>query len=325
MYSKVKFVYPNINEMALDESFSRIIESLQVKYYKAALRGVVSPSELNGSIEPRNILVQVKSGNFYGERDFSPINKGDFYFMPVGSPIFFRHGKSAKYPIFGKEGFISPEHREQFNANRKLSDGQDDSKDVFSIIGFDVHIYGAIPFFSILELPCFVIPYTDELNFLMESLIDEEEKKRLGKERLQRNFTEEIVVHICRYIEANPDYKRNFEKISFLLDKRLVNIIQYIQSNLGGDLSNQTIAALAYVSKDYVGQFFKTMTNTNLQDYIENQRLERAQYLLRTTKDNVQEIAHSIGFKDPAYFSRRFKMKFNRNANQIRKDDSLAI
>lgn len=311
--------------MAPDESFNRIIESLQVKYYRSSLREVMKPSELNASIEPRNILVQVKSGSFFGERDFTPINPGDFYFMPVGSPIFFRHGKSAKYPVFEKEGFTSPDHREQYIRSRLLSEGYDNSKDIFSIIGFDVHIYGAIPFFSILELPCFIIPYSKKLDFLIESLIDEEEHNRLGKDRLQRNFTEEIVVHICRFLENNPVYRSNFEKISFLLDKRLVNIIQYIQANLGGDLSNQKIATLAYVSKDYVGQFFKTMTNTNLQDYIENQRLERAHYLLRTTKDNVQEIAHGIGFKDPAYFSRRFKMKYHRNANQIRKEDSIAI
>jgi len=90
-------------------------------------------------------------------------------------------------------------------------------------------------------------------------------------------------------------------------------------------LSNQKIADQAFVSKDYVGQFFKSLTNTNLQDYIENQRLERANYLLRTTKDNIQEIAHQVGFKDPAYFSRRFKNKYNVNANQVRKDNIIAI
>ena len=103
-----------------------------------------------------------------------------------------------------------------------------------------------------------------------------------------------------------------------------MNIIQYIHANLSEDLSNNRIAEKAYVSKDYVGQFFKTLTNTNLQDYIENQRLEKAFALLRTTKDNVQEIAHSVGFKDPAYFSRRFKLKFSSNANQVRKDNSIA-
>lgn len=311
--------------MTRGEVFNRIIEALQVKYYRSAMREVVKPSELNGSVEPRNILVQVKSGHFYGARDFRSIQTGSFYFMPVGSPIYFRHGKANRYMSFGKDGYNSAEQREQFVRNRPMKDGYDESRDIFSIAGFDVHIYGAIPFFSILELPCFIIPYDEEMNYLMETLIDEEENRRLGRERLQRNLSEELVVHICRYIYNNPGYEKNFEKLNYLLDKRLVNIIQHIQNNLGDDLSNQKIAEMAYVSKDYVGQFFKSMTNTTLQDYIENQRLERANYLLRTTKDNVQEIAHAIGFKDPAYFSRRFKLKYHKNANQIRKEHIMAI
>ena len=191
-------------------------------------------------------------------------------------------------------------------------------------MGFDAQIYGAIPFFAILEMPCFIIPYNKEMNDLMRAIIVEEEEKKLGRERLLRDLSDQLIIHICRYIGSQPEYKRNFEKINFLLDKRLVNIIQYIQNNLQEDLTNQRIAELAYVSKDYVGQFFKSMTSTNLQDYIENQRLERAHSLLCTTHDNVQEIAHNVGFKDPAYFSRRFKIKFKKNANQVRKDGSLA-
>jgi AraC-like DNA-binding protein len=308
-----------------DEIFNRIIESLQVKYYKSALREVVKPSELNASIEPRNILVQVNSGYCYGEREFERINPGQFYFMPVGSPIYFRHGKSDHYDVFGKDGFTSPELREQYVKTRLPKEGPDDSKDIFSIVGFDVHIYGAIPFFSILELPCFIMPIDEEMNYLMNTMVFEEHDNGIGRERLLKSFTEEMVVHICRFIHGKPEYEKSFEKIAYLLDKRLVNIIQYIHSNLNEDLSNNRIAEKAYVSKDYVGQFFKTLTNTNLQDYIENQRLEKAHSLLRTTKDNVQEIAHSVGFKDPAYFSRRFKLKFNVNANQVRKDNSIAI
>jgi AraC-like DNA-binding protein len=311
--------------MTRSEVFNRIIEALQVKYYKSALREVVKPSELNGSVEPRNILVQVKSGNFFGERDFRNIPKGSFYFMPVGSPIYFRHGKAARYISFGKEGYSSPEQREQFVRSRSMKEGYDENRDIFSILGFDVHIYGAIPFFSILQLPCFIIPFDEEMNYLMQTLIDEEENRRLGRERLQRNLSEELVVHICRFLYNSQIYEKSFEKLNYLLDKRLVNIIQHIQNNLGTDLSNQKIAELAYVSKDYIGQFFKSMTNANLQDYIENQRLERAHYLLRTTKDNVQEIAHTIGFKDPAYFSRRFKMKYKQNANQVRRENIIAI
>jgi AraC-like DNA-binding protein len=308
-----------------DEIFNRIIEALQVKYYRSAKREVLKPSELDASIEPRNILVQVNSGYCFGERNFHRINPGDFYFMPVGSPIYFRHGQSNSYDTFGKEGFVNPEIRDKYTQNISSKDPIDPTKDIFSILGFDVHIYGAIPFFSILELPCFILPADTEMNYLLQTMISEEESDNLGKERLLRNFTEELVVHICRFIHNKPEYEKNFEKIVYLLDKRLVNIIQYIGSNLSDDLSNIKIAQKAYVSKDYVGQFFKTLTNTNLQDYIENQRLEKALYLLRTSKDNVQEIAHAVGFKDPAYFSRRFKLKYNMNANQVRKENSIAI
>lgn len=308
-----------------DEIFNRIIEALQVKYYRSAKREVIKPSELNASIEPRNILVQVNSGFCYGERNFHRINPGDFYFMPVGSPIYFRHGQSNEYDVFGRDGFVNPEMRDKYTQNISAKDPVDPNKDIFSILGFDVHIYGAIPFFSILELPCFILPADTEMNYLMQTMISEEESDNLGKERLLRNFTEELVVHICRFIHNKPEYEKNFEKIVYLLDKRLVNIIQYVSSNLGDDLSNVKIAEKAYVSKDYVGQFFKTLTNTNLQDYIENQRLEKALYLLRTSKDNVQEIAHAVGFKDPAYFSRRFKLKYSVNANQVRRENSIAI
>ena len=312
-------------EFMRDEIFNNIIEALQVKYYRAALSEIVKPAELNATIEPRNVLVQVKSGNCYGESVFTKIEPDFFYFMPVGSPIYFRHGKSEKYTVFGKEGFSSPEHREEFVKSRSIKEGYDDKKDIFSIIGFDVAIYGAIPFFSILELPCFIIPKDEEMSYLMEAIIFEEENRNLGRDRMLKNLTEELVVHICRYIHSKPQYQKNFEKISYLLDKRLINIIHFVQNNLKQDLSNHIIAEIAFVSKDYVGQFFKSLTNTNLQDYIENQRLEKAHYLLRTSKENIQEIALNVGFKDPAYFSRRFKLRFTQNANQIRRDNIIGL
>ena len=77
-----------------DEVFNKIIESLHVKYYRSSLREIIKPAELNGAIEPRNILVRVDAGNCYGEKNFTRIDPGKFYFMPVGSPVYFRHGKA---------------------------------------------------------------------------------------------------------------------------------------------------------------------------------------------------------------------------------------
>jgi two-component system response regulator YesN len=36
------------------------------------------------------------------------------------------------------------------------------------------------------------------------------------------------------------------------------------------------------------------------------QRLDRARYLLRTSKASIKEVTYNIGLRDPAYFSRVF-------------------
>ncbi len=304
--------------MELD-NFNRIIEALEVHYFKASIREVIQPVQLNNTKEQKNVLVQSNSGSFYAGKESKLMKNGEFYFFPCEQPIYFKHGRSTNYKIFNTTGFTSVEERELYlkpiDISTKIKKGQN----VFSIIGFEVLIYGAIPFFTILELPSVHIPYDEELSYLIRNIILEDSQYKIGKDALMRCLLNELVIHICRYIYKRPEFKKNIEKLNYLLDKRLIMIIQYIQDNLGQDLSNEKIANVAYVSGDYVGQFFKTLTGNNLQEYVENRRLEHAHFLLRTCNDNVQEIAHRVGFKDPAYFSRRFKLKFNENAKSIRK------
>ncbi|MEP7171307.1 MAG: helix-turn-helix transcriptional regulator [Bacteroidota bacterium] len=301
------------------DNFNRIIEALEVHYYKASIREVIQPVQLNNTKEQKNVLVQSVEGSFYAGKENKLMKNGEFYFLPSEQPIYFKHGKSTNYKIFNTTGFTSVEQRELYLKPININDKPQNGKSIFSIIGFEVLLYGAIPFFTILELPCILIPYDEELSYLMRNIILEDSKSEIGSSALTRCLLNELVIHICRYIYKCPEYKKNLLKLNYLLDKRLVTIIEYIQNNLAKDLSNEKIAEVAYVSKDYAGQFFKSLTGNNLQDYVENRRLEYAHFLLRTCNDNVQEIAHQIGFKDPAYFSRRFKLKFNENAKEIRK------
>jgi AraC-like DNA-binding protein len=290
------------------ESFNRIVDALEVKYVLASKRVVVEPVELNNVIEQKDILIKVDSGFFSSCKNQRQIPVGTFCLIPKGP-----------YTQLGSEGFTSVEHRETFLKPVQSGIQLKPDADIFSILGFEVLIHGAIPFFSIIELPCLFIDKNDVLTDLLNKILSEESRDELGKTTMVKKYTEEIIIHICRLIYSNPELSA--QKLGYLLDKRLISIIQFIQDNLEKDLSNNKIADLAYVSKDYIGQFFKSLTNTNLQDYIENRRLEHAHFLLRTTTDNIQEIAHKVGFKDPAYFSRRFKIRFLQNAKEVRKYD----
>jgi AraC-like DNA-binding protein len=308
------------------DNFNRIIESLEIKYVLSNMRKVVRSVELLNTREEKDIIVQVKKGFFSAgdgdHKEHRQIPEGGFVFIPRDSIINFRHG-NAPYDVIDTEGFTSPEQRERYVRPIDPVKSTSDSDHIFNILAFEVSVYGAVPFFSMMQLPCIFMEPNEELSNIINCINSEEYGDGLGKKAMIRKYTDQLIIHLCRYIYENPQYREQVSKLDYLLDRRLISIIEYIQNNLEGDLSNQKIADLAFVSRDYIGQFFKSLTNHNLQDYIENRRLEHAHFLLRSTTDSVQEIARRVGFKDPAYFSRRFRMKYNQKARDIRETDTM--
>ena len=296
---------------------SKFIESLHVRFSSANCREIVKPFSINSKTDKCNTIIMVNRGHARLNDQSVYAQEGSFYFFPAGKKISIQHGidPDAKFnsysQIIGTEG-------QNFVRSVTSHDNLDQIKELVTFVRFDVELFDIIPFFGSLDIPVFQMPPSEELSFLVRHLAFEQETKRLGHDKIIKNFMEELIVYVCRYIESQPDFKPYVEKLEFLADRRLVDIVKFVGDNLEKDLSNKTIANIAFISEDYVGQFFKSLTGKNLQDYIENRRLEKAMFYLKTIPDNIQEIAHKVGFKDPAYFSRRFKMKYGVNANYVR-------
>ena len=131
-------------------------------------------------------------------------------------------------------------------------------------------------------------------------------------------------MELIRYLVRNQLFVEQLAtNVTYFKDPRLTSIFTYIKENLDGDLSNKVLSNVANVSEDYVGQYFKMLTGINPQDYIEYQRMEKAVHLLRTSKRSIREIGREVGYKDTAYFCRRFKMMFGIPAGKMRKRESL--
>ncbi len=304
---------------------SKFIDSLSIRYHKSAFREVLTPVQLSGATDDHNVIIYLNKGHFAVGKKEIPVKPESFYFFPAGQKIFAKHGKGTYHTNLSKENFRNDEHYEEYLKTISGLWDFSDRKEVFTIVSFDVLLYNSIPFFPLLEIPGFALPADEELAYLMKHIALEEEQRKVGREKIIRNYMEEIVIHLCRYIDSQPQLKKYIDRLGYLTDKRLVDIVHYIQDNLDKDLSNKAIAHVAFVSEDYVGQFFKSLTNTNLQEFIENQRLEKAMQLLTSQPDNIQAIARLVGFKDAAYFSRRFKMKFGSNAIAIRGGDKDVV
>jgi AraC-like DNA-binding protein len=181
-----------------------------------------------------------------------------------------------------------------------------------------------VNFFASLDIPPFVIRDNPVVSNSVETIIRESSSTLAGHERIIKLVTDHLVVEIIRYVIKNQLFVEQLATNStYFKDPRLIDIFAYIKEHIDGDLSNKKLASVANVSEDYVGQYFKMLTGINPQDYIEYQRMERAVSLLRTTKKSIREIGTDVGYKDTAYFCRRFKMMFGIPAGKMRRRESL--
>lgn len=94
--------------------------------------------------------------------------------------------------------------------------------------------------------------------------------------------------------------------------------VAYIDSNLAGDLSLHTLAALHNLNASYLSTLFHKETGKTITDYVTARRMDSAGKLLRTTQLQVQTIAQHCGISDSNYFSKLFKKHYGITPLQFR-------
>lgn len=82
--------------------------------------------------------------------------------------------------------------------------------------------------------------------------------------------------------------------------------VAYIHQNFSRALARREIAESVGVSEDYLTRVFSRELEISPWDYLTRYRILHAQNLLRGSSRAIAEVAHMVGFKDQAYFSRVF-------------------
>ena len=305
------------------EDYNKIIESLGVKFVKARHIRILQPITIKNFYDVQNSLTILYDGEVsFGQEEPQRVEKGDMLFIPGGKHATVTYGNAAMAKDVNNEEFMT--NRDSYfksNYDPKLIGEIPNS---FGLISFEAKVFDTVNFFTSLDIPPFLIKKDDQVAYTINQILAEEMKDTPGKGRIIKIKTEEVVIEIIRYILRNRLFVEQLVTNStYFKDPRLIDIFAYIKNNIGGDLSNKVLANVANVSEDYVGQYFKMLTGINPQDYIEYQRMERAVDLLRTTKKSIRGIGAEVGYKDTAYFCRRFKMMFGIPAGKMRRRESL--
>lgn len=302
------------------EDYNKIIESLGVRYIKANNINILQPVKIENSYDIENTIILNRKGELsYGESG-NLVKEGEILFVPGGKTTTLTYGSNPSTTLTNDD-FVNK--KEQFFRHFDLNNSVENATDSFSYVSFEAKVFNSVNFFASLDMPPFKINST-EIAHLINQIILEEESNLPGKERVIKQKTDNLVVELIRYVINNNLFVEELATNStYFKDPRLIDIFTYIKENIGGDLSNKVLASVANVSEDYVGQYFKMLTGINPQDYIEYQRMEEAVNLLRTSKKSIREIGREVGYKDTAYFCRRFKMMFGIPAGKMRRRESL--
>ncbi|UXX80755.1 AraC family transcriptional regulator [Reichenbachiella carrageenanivorans] len=302
------------------EDYNKIIESLSVRFISAKNINILQPLTVENYYDVENVFIYVHKGEVKFGKEKEVVKENEILFVPGGKMVGLTYGSGNSMNL-SNDDFIN--NKEKFFQTSDSYIAKPDHENI-TMINFEAKVFDTVNFFASLDIPAFVIKGNHNLISLVKLIVTEIYSDTPGKARVVNLETDHLVVELIRHILSKGLFVEQLATNStYFKDPRLIDIFSFIKDNLQEDLSNKILANVANVSEDYVGQYFKMLTGINPQDYIEYQRMEMAVNMLRTTKKSIRDIGKEVGYKDTAYFCRRFKMMFGIPAGKMRRRETL--
>lgn len=105
---------------------------------------------------------------------------------------------------------------------------------------------------------------------------------------------------------------------------RINKVLDYIDSNIGENLSLDRLSSVANFSSYHFHRIFSAIMGEPLSKYIQRVRLEKAVLMILShSKYPIGHIAAICGFENQASFSRAFNLHFGFSASALRKNNDL--
>lgn len=144
-------------------------------------------------------------------------------------------------------------------------------------------------------------------------------------------FSREVLV---ANIELLLNYIRRYYSRQFITRKshntdllsRFENAIrEYLDSDKAEEIGLPTVqyfAKMLHLSPSYLSDLLKKETGKTAQEQIHYHLMKKAKYLLLNSESTVSEIAYTLGFEHPPYFSRLFKKKTGYSPSEFRIEEN---
>ncbi|MDH3974197.1 MAG: response regulator [Deltaproteobacteria bacterium] len=133
------------------------------------------------------------------------------------------------------------------------------------------------------------------------------------------------ILGIRHYPVLQELWGMNYHKKLDLISIPARRAIDYINENNDRELYRESLAKYLNLNPDYLSRLFRRECGVELQEYIHRSKIEKSREYLSTRYDmKIKDIAHAVGIRDTAYFSRFFKRHTGLTPREFRKQ-SLSL
>lgn len=101
------------------------------------------------------------------------------------------------------------------------------------------------------------------------------------------------------------------------LERRVLKILEMVEA--GTTFAVRDLAAKFHLSPAYLQRLFKNETGICMGEWLSEQRLQRAAYLLSNSYLSIKEITHAVGYEHTSSFVRAFERRFQQAPARYRK------
>lgn len=124
---------------------------------------------------------------------------------------------------------------------------------------------------------------------------------------LDRTTNVHTMLDICNDMFKTYSHMVSELQLNFPQSATVYKIRKLISSRIEEKITVQSLADELGLSRTFISSHFKSATGKNLNDYINEQKINRAKVLLKTTRMPIIDISELLAFSSQSYFQSIFK------------------
>ncbi len=137
------------------------------------------------------------------------------------------------------------------------------------------------------------------------TLLDEYDNENREGNLYADSLIQTLTLHLLKNYSNAKSFTENIN--GGLSGYKLNRVKEFINANLEEDLSLADIAAVADLSQFHFARTFRKSTGQTPQQFVTEQRIERAKQLLATDDLPIVEVGLQTGFKNQSHFTTLFR------------------